>query len=518
MRKSERRFSGDLETLQKHYNQSRGLYTWQHMYGCELGKNGQIRAYSQYSYSGRDFLSFDKETLTWTATDATAQIFKRKYDDNLEYSQYVKDYQEGICINQLKKFLEDGKKSLLKREPPTAKVTRKEGYDGLEIFTCRAHGFYPKEIDINWKKDGEVWLQDTFHGGVSPNSDGTYHTWLSIEIDPREKDHYQCHVEHDGLPEPLVLTYREPGGSSHSMHHSYTAVWEPGQGRPHFMAVQYMDDQLMVRYDNITKKAMPQVSWMGNGSYLARSTMVMQTAERRLRGDLETLKKLYNQSRGFYTWQHMCRCELSKKGQIRAYSQYSYNGKDFLNFDKEMLTWTATDATAQIFKRQYDANLDYSHRVKAYLEVICISRLQKFLEDGKETLLRKEPPTVTLTQKTGYGGLEVFTCQAYGFYPKEIDINWKKDGEVWLQDTFHGGVTPNSDGTYHTWLSIETDPREKDHYQCHVEHDGLPEPLVLTYREPASMPIMRHIVGITVGVGVILIGAAGIFIYMKMAI
>ncbi|XP_053145474.1 HLA class I histocompatibility antigen, alpha chain E-like isoform X3 [Hemicordylus capensis] len=95
-------------------------------------------------------------------------------------------------------------------EPPTVTVTRKVGRDGLETFLCRAHGFYPKEIDATWKKDGEVWEHETLRGGVTPNSDGTYHTWLSIEIDPKERNLYQCHVEHDGLSEPLDLAWEEP--------------------------------------------------------------------------------------------------------------------------------------------------------------------------------------------------------------------------------------------------------------------------------------------------------------------
>ncbi|XP_078243423.1 major histocompatibility complex class I-related protein 1-like isoform X2 [Pogona vitticeps] len=209
IKNAEQRLSKDLEIL-KQQNESRGLHTWQHMYGCELSSDGSLRGFSQYSYNGRDFISFDKETLTWTATSPLAQVLKLRLDNNLEYSKYVKAYQEEICVKWLKKFLEYGNTTLLRTELPVAKLKRREVYaSGWETLVCEIYGFYPKEIDAFWRKDGEVWMEDTFHRNVAPNPDGTYHAWTSVEIDPKERDLYRCQVEHGSLAAPLVLAWRE---------------------------------------------------------------------------------------------------------------------------------------------------------------------------------------------------------------------------------------------------------------------------------------------------------------------
>ena len=100
---------------------------------------------------------------------------------------------------------------VLSAEPPSVKVSRKVSYDSLETLTCRAHGFYPKQINATWRKDGKPWEQETSSGGVVPNSDGTYYTWISVQIEPKDRDHYQCHVEHAGLMEPLDLAWQGPG-------------------------------------------------------------------------------------------------------------------------------------------------------------------------------------------------------------------------------------------------------------------------------------------------------------------
>uniref|UniRef100_A0A8C6Y408 Ig-like domain-containing protein n=1 Tax=Naja naja TaxID=35670 RepID=A0A8C6Y408_NAJNA len=199
------------------------------------------------------------------------------------------------------------------------------------------------------------------------------------------------------------------------------------------------------------------ISWMEkvgkeDPNYWVRNTQMARDTEEASRGDLETLRLRYNQSKS-----EGCGCELRADGSRGGFDQY-----------------------AQITKRKWDTSPVYNRRGKAYLEEICIKWLEKHLSYGKETLLKREPPVVTMTRRTEVeDGMETHICRQHGFYPREIDASWTRDGEVWLQDTFHGSVAPNADGTYHYWLSIRIDPKEKGRYRCHVEHDGLQKPLDL---------------------------------------
>ncbi|XP_077779798.1 major histocompatibility complex class I-related gene protein-like [Podarcis muralis] len=275
------------------------------------------------------------------------------------------------------------------------------------------------------------------------------------------------------------------------MHGWFTAVWEPSRGLFEFTAEVYVDDQRATYYDRQSRQAVPGVPWMKDAvnhdpHIWNINTWRLQNAELRFRKDVENLQKHYNQSGGFHTWQMAYGCEVSEDGHRAGYTQYGYDGEDFLSFDKETLTWTATDVPAQFTKRKWEIDLAWSQHIKFYLEKECPEWLPKFLECGKEVLLRKEPPTVKVTRMAGYDGLETLICQAYGFYPREINAKWMKDGEVWEQDTFRRDVVPNSDGTYYAWLGIKVDPKDRDHFRCHVEHDGLPEPLDLAWEEPAS--------------------------------
>ncbi|XP_060549466.1 H-2 class I histocompatibility antigen, Q10 alpha chain-like [Pantherophis guttatus] len=281
------------------------------------------------------------------------------------------------------------------------------------------------------------------------------------------------------------------GASSHSMKYFYTAIKDPGQGQPHFVAVGYVDGQVFVRYDSKTQRMQSQVSWMEkvgkeDPQYWDTQTKIVRNTEESFRRSLETLRNRYNQSEGLHTLQWMYGCEVCADGTKGGFMQFGYEGRTFLTFDPETLTWVAPDPQAQITQRKWDALPGKNQRNKAYLEEECTEWLEKYLSYGNKTLQRTETPKVTVRRTEVEDGMEMHVYRLDGFYPKEIDASWTRDGEVWLQDTLRGFLAPNADGTYHYWISVKIDPKERDRYHCHVEHDSLREPLDLELKEPTN--------------------------------
>ncbi|XP_039206228.1 H-2 class I histocompatibility antigen, Q9 alpha chain-like [Crotalus tigris] len=277
--------------------------------------------------------------------------------------------------------------------------------------------------------------------------------------------------------------------SSHTLKNFYSSIWDPSQGQPHFVALGYVDGQVFVHYDSSTRREQPRVSWIKkvekeDPQYWDTQTQILRYNEDSFRQSLENLRLRYNQSEGLHTLQWMVGCELQVDQSKKGSWQFGYDGRTFLTFDKERLTWVAPDPQAQITQRKWDADPGYNQRRKAYLEEECIEWLEKYLSYGKETLLRTEPPEVTMSRKTEMeDGMEMHICRLDGFYPREIEASWTRDGEVWLQDTLCGSVAPNADGTFHAWLSIRIDPKERGRYRCHVEHDSLPKSLDVALKE-----------------------------------
>ncbi|XP_032064349.1 major histocompatibility complex class I-related gene protein-like [Thamnophis elegans] len=313
------------------------------------------------------------------------------------------------------------------------------------------------------------------------------------------------------------------GASSHSLKYFYTSISDPSQGQqPYFVTLGYVDDQVFVHYDSHSQRLQPRASWVEklgkeDPQYWETETQKSRGHEEMSRGHLENLRSLYNQSEGLHTWQLICGCELQRDKRKRGFIQYGYEGRTFITFDKETLTWVAPDPQAQITKRKWDAIPGWNQGKKSNLEETCIEWLEKHLSYGNETLLRTETPKVTMSSRTEVeDGMETHVCRMDGFYPRDIDASWRRDGEEWLEETFHGSVAPNADGTYHYWLSVRIDPKERSRYRCHVEHDGLQEPLDLELKEPTnSKSNLGLIIGCVVAALVLACAIAAIRVFLK---
>uniref|UniRef100_A0A8C6XKB1 Ig-like domain-containing protein n=1 Tax=Naja naja TaxID=35670 RepID=A0A8C6XKB1_NAJNA len=234
------------------------------------------------------------------------------------------------------------------------------------------------------------------------------------------------------------------GSPSHSLCYFYLRLSEPSQGLPQFFIRGYLDNQPIIHFDSLTRKMEPLVPWM--------EEMEMDRfliPEWVFRTDLEKLSKLGHQVGGLHTWQVNLGCELREDGSKGGFLHYGYNGMDFISFDKETLRWVTAQPQAQKVKEKWEEDPRWSQGNKIFLEETCIERLQRYLSYKNKTLEEIEPPVGKVTHKEVNERLEVLTCQAFGFHPKEIQATWRRDGEVWKDKTLHRNVAPNSDGTYY---------------------------------------------------------------------
>ena len=81
-------------------------------------------------------------------------------------------------------------------------------------------------------------------------------------------------------------------------------------------------------------------------------------------------------------------CYLGPDGLLlRGYSQYGYDGADYIALNEDLRSWTAADTAAQITKRKWEA-ADEAEQMRSYLEGACVEWLQKYLQMGNNTLQR----------------------------------------------------------------------------------------------------------------------------------
>ncbi|XP_070257820.1 class I histocompatibility antigen, Gogo-B*0101 alpha chain-like isoform X4 [Myotis yumanensis] len=311
----------------------------------------------------------------------------------------------------------------------------------------------------------------------------------------------------------LVLTPSWAG--PHSMRYFYTIVSRPGRGEPRFFVVGYVDDTQFVRFDSDAPnpRAEPRAPWMQqpwvereDPEYFHRNTQIFKGAAEIFRLNLQTALGYYNQSEdGSHTIQRMYGCDVGPDGRLlRGYRQYAYDGADYIALNEDLTSWTAADTAAQITKRKWEA-AGVAERQRSYLEGTCMKFLLIHLEKGKETLQRADPPKAHVTHHPVSASEVTLRCWALGFYPADISLTWQRDGEDQTQDMELVETRPAGDGTFQKWAAVGVPPGEEQRYTCHVQHEGLPEPLTLRWEPPSQTFIFIIIVGIAGGL--VLLGA-----------
>nr|WPM93415.1 MHC class I antigen [Macaca fascicularis]CAH6417985.1 A1 [Macaca fascicularis]SOY78397.1 MHC class I proteins [Macaca fascicularis] len=304
----------------------------------------------------------------------------------------------------------------------------------------------------------------------------------------------------------LALTQTWAG--SHSMRYFYTTVSRPGRGEPRFISVGYVDDTQFVRFDSDAEspREEPRAPWVEQEGpeYWDRNTRICKAATQTYREGLQILRGYYNQSEaGSHTFQRMVGCDLGPDGRLLCgYEQYAYDGRDYIALNEDLRSWTAADTAAQNTQRKWEA-ADVAEQMRAYLEGRCVESLRRYLENGKETLQRADPPKTHVTHHPVSDHEATLRCWALGFYPAEITLTWQRDGEDQTQDTELVETRPAGDGTFQKWAAVVVPSGKEQRYTCHVQHEGLPEPLTLRW-EPSSQSTIP-MVGIIAGL--VLLGA-----------
>nr|WPM93468.1 MHC class I antigen [Macaca fascicularis] len=303
-----------------------------------------------------------------------------------------------------------------------------------------------------------------------------------------------------------TLALTETWAGSHSMRYFHTAVSRPGRGEPRFIAVGYVDDTQFVRFDSdaASPRMEPRAPWIEQEGpeYWDRETHKAKAHAQVFRVNLRTALRYYNQSEaGSHTFQRMHGCDLGPDGRLlRGYHQLAYDGKDYIALNGDLSSWSAADMAAQVTQRKWEAAREAEQR-RAYLEGECLEWLRRYLENGKETLQRVDPPKTHVTHHPVSDHEATLRCWALGFYPAEITLTWQRDGEEQTQDTELVETRPAGDRTFQKWAAVVVPSGEEQRYMCHVQHQGLLEPLTLRW-ERASQPSIP-IVGIVAGLAVL---------------
>uniref|UniRef100_A0A3B4D5D3 Ig-like domain-containing protein n=1 Tax=Pygocentrus nattereri TaxID=42514 RepID=A0A3B4D5D3_PYGNA len=188
-----------------------------------------------------------------------------------------------------------------------------------------------------------------------------------------------------------------------------------------------------------------------------------------------------------HTWQRKFGCELHDDGSITGYSQYAYDGEDFIRLDLNTVSWIAANDKAVIIKQEWDQT-PTAFNQKNFLENDCILCTKKYVDVGKATLEGKVRPKVFLYQRDS----SEVVCHATGFFPKALMISWQKNGEDLHEDVDLRETLPNLDDTFQkkSILTVSPEELDKHNYTCIVQHISLEKEMVVPVNWCVKHPVV----------------------------
>ncbi|XP_057683796.1 class I histocompatibility antigen, F10 alpha chain-like [Corythoichthys intestinalis] len=257
---------------------------------------------------------------------------------------------------------------------------------------------------------------------------------------------------------------------------------------PEFLSVGYVDGVQIVHYDSKSRKYRPKQDWMNkitaeDSRYWERNTQSNINIGQTYKVNIKNLQERFNQTGGVHMVQRISGCEWDDEtGEVDGWQHFAYDGEDFISFDLKGLRWIAVKPQAVVTKHKWDQDDSYNQWKKHYHTEECPAYLRKHVRNGRDFLMRTELPRISLLQKTSRSPV---TCHATGFYPREADLFWKKDGKQLFEDVEMGDTLPNHDGTFQTTADlIVVDANAK--YECVFQLPGVPEDVVVPL-DPAKV-------------------------------
>ncbi|XP_021045109.1 HLA class I histocompatibility antigen, A-24 alpha chain-like isoform X1 [Mus pahari] len=305
---------------------------------------------------------------------------------------------------------------------------------------------------------------------------------------------------------------------SHWLQTFNIVILEPGMLEPRFIQVSYVDSIQYQGFDSKDPSAgmQPRAAWieLEPPEYWEKETSRVLELSQVQRQVLRLMvKKNGHRMDDYHTLQEVYGCNVANDGSfLGGHYRLTYYGYDYLTLNEDLSSWTAKGKGAEHAKSKWE-NAGEAKRRKTYLQGECVQRLLRCLDLGKETLMHSDAPQTHVTHHVRPEGNVTLRCWALGFYPADITMTWKRDGNNHTQEMELPETRPAGDGTFQKWAAVVVPSGEELRYTCHVHHEGLPEPLTLKWEPPQTIPIIAILIGLVLGT--LVVGTVVIFLVWR---
>ncbi|KAK9958173.1 hypothetical protein ABG768_012347 [Culter alburnus] len=170
--------------------------------------------------------------------------------------------------------------------------------------------------------------------------------------------------------------------------------------------------------------------------------------------------------------QRIIGCELEKLPDgtvnLTVFDEYGFDGEDFISFNSDTMQWIDKNSKAKETKEKWDLQTGRNQFIKYFFKN-CMNWISTF-----NNTKQSSPDVHVFARKYDEYSL-VLTCLATGFYPRDVQMNIRRN-KYNLKHQTSSGIRPNDDETFQMRISVKIDRNHEGSYDCLLIHSSLTEP------------------------------------------
>uniref|UniRef100_A0A668URS8 Ig-like domain-containing protein n=1 Tax=Oreochromis aureus TaxID=47969 RepID=A0A668URS8_OREAU len=182
----------------EHYTSSRCLFNSTELRGMEY-----IRS---YYYNSLEYARFDSSVGKFVGYTEYGVKYAEMWNNDQGQLAFMRAQKEKNCKPNIDLWYQS---VLTKSVKPSASLhsMMPSGNHHPALLVCSVYDFYPKQIKVSWRRNGQEVTSDITTTEEMANSNWLYQIHSHLEYTPRSGEKIFCVVEHSSLEKPVITDW-----------------------------------------------------------------------------------------------------------------------------------------------------------------------------------------------------------------------------------------------------------------------------------------------------------------------